>query len=168
MNPSHDAVAAPLAAPSILDRLLDKEPDLSVDTPRTRQMQLRDALESLRRDLEALLNTRRCPTTPPASLPRLKRSLLSFGMGDFIGANMVTKEQRQIFALSLEEAVRDGEPRFRNLAVTVLDPREAGERMLRLRIEAMVVLEDSAVPVLFSSQINPATMRFSVAGARHV
>jgi predicted component of type VI protein secretion system len=89
-------------------------------------------------------------------------------MGDFIGANMVTKEQRQIFALSLEEAVRDGEPRFRNLAVTVLDPREAGERMLRLRIEAMVVLEDSAVPVLFSSQINPATMRFSVAEARHV
>ena len=62
-------VSAPLAAPSILDRLLDSEPDLSVDTPRTRQKQVRDALESLRRDLESVLNTRRCATTPPPLCP---------------------------------------------------------------------------------------------------
>jgi type VI secretion system protein ImpF len=161
-------VSAPLAAPSILDRLLDGEPDLSVDTPRTRQKQVRDALESLRRDLEAVLNTRRCATTPPAGLPRLRRSLLTYGVGDFIGANMVTREQRQVFAATLEEAIRESEPRFRNLAVSVLDPRDAGERVLRLRIEAMVVLEDSAVPVLFASSINPATLRFSVAEASYV
>jgi type VI secretion system protein ImpF len=168
MNGLHESGATPLSAPSLLDRLLDREPDLSVDTPRTRQAQMRDALESLRRDLEALLNTRRCAVTPPAGLTRLRRSLLTFGMGDFIGANMVTTEQRQVFAAAMEEAIRESEPRFRNLAVSVLDPREAGERVLRLRIEAMVVLEDSAVPVLFSSQINPATLRFSVAEARHV
>ena len=81
---------------------------------------------------------------------------------------MVTREQRQVFAATLEEAIRDSEPRFRNLSVSVLDPRDAAERVLRLRIEATVVLEDSAVPVLFASSVNPATLRFSVAEASYV
>ena len=161
-------VSASLAAPSLLDRLLDAEPDRLADPPRSRPQQVSDALESLRRDLETVLNTRRCPTTPPGALPQLKRSLLTYGVGDFIGANMITREQRAVFARTLEESIRDSEPRFRNLAVSVLDPHEAGERVLRLRIEAMVVLEDNAVPVLFASSINPATLRFSVAEARHV
>lgn len=161
-------LATSLAAPSLLDRLLDAEPDLSVDTPRTRQRQVRDALESLRRDLEAVLNTRRCPATPPGGLKQLRRSLLTFGVGDFIGANMVTREQRQVFAAALEEQIRDSEPRLRNLSVSVLDPRDGGERVLRLRIEASVVLEDHAVPVLFASSINPATLRFSVSEAGYV
>ena len=159
--------SAPLAAPSILDRLLDAEPELSVDTPRSRQKQVGDALESLRRDLEVVLNTRRCPKTPPASLPRLRRSLLTFGVGDFIGANMTTREQRRVFAASLEEAIRECEPRLRALSVSVLDPRDSAERVMRLRIEATVVLEDSAVPVLFASSVNPATLRFSVAEASY-
>ncbi len=129
---------------------------------------MRDALESLRRDLEGVLNTRRCPTTPPPGLPRLRRSLLTYGVGDFIGANMTTREQRAVFAAGLEEAIRDCEPRFRQLSVTVLDPREATERVLRLRIEAMVTLEGSTTPVLFASSVNPATLRFSVAEASHV
>ena len=161
-------VSAPLAAPSLLDRLLDAEPDKSVDPPRTRQRQVSDALESLRRDLETVLNTRRCPNTPPKKLPRLRRSLLTYGLGDFIGANMITREQRQMFATTIEEAIRESEPRFRNLSVSVMDPRDSAERVLRLRIEAMVVLEDSAVPVLFASSVNPATLRFSVAEASYV
>ena len=161
-------VSAPLAAPSLFDRLLDAEPDKTADPPRTRQKQVADALESLRRDLETVLNTRRCPKTPSKVLPRLRRSLLTYGVGDFIGANMITREQRQMFATTIEEAIRESEPRFRNLSVSVMDPRDAAERVLRLRIEAMVVLEDSAVPVLFASSINPATLRFSVAEASYV
>ena len=161
-------VSAPLAAPSLFDRLLDAEPDKTMDPPRTRQKQVADALESLRRDLETVLNTRRCPKTPSKALPRLRRSLLTYGVGDFIGANMITREQRQMFATTIEEAIRESEPRFRNLSVSVMDPRDTAERVLRLRIEAMVVLEDSAVPVLFASSINPATLRFSVAEASYV
>ncbi len=160
--------AVPLAAPSILDRLLDDAPDLSVDVPRTRQAQMRDALASLRRDLEWLLNTRCCATTPPGSLPQLRRSLLSFGVSDFIGANMTTVEQRRTFAGRLEATVHACEPRLQNVSVSVLDPRESTERVLRLRIEATILLEDSSVPVLFTSSVNPTTLRFSVAEASYV
>ena len=157
------AHVVPLAAPSILDRLLDDAPDLSVDPPRTRQAQMRDALTSLRRDLEVLLNTRCCATSPPSELPQLRQSLFSFGVSDFMGANMTTVEQRRVFAARLEDTVRACEPRLRNVTVGVMDPRESAERVLRLRIEATIVLEDSPVPVLFTSSISPTTLRFAVA-----
>ncbi len=157
-----------LAAPSLLDRLIDQAPDLSLDPPRSRQAQMRDALDSIRRDLEALLNTRRHPVSPPAALVQLRRSLLSYGTADFIGANLVTIEQRRVFAARLEDAIRESEPRLRQLAVSVLDPRDSAERVLRLRIEANVTLDDLSVPVLFASTISPATLRFSVSEASHV
>lgn len=157
-----------LSAPSVLDRLLDNAPDLLVDPPRTRQAQTRDALESLCRDLEALLNARRCHITPPPGLRQLRTSLLSYGVADFIGANLATREQRQVFAAKVEEAVRTFEPRLRNVSVSVLDPRESAERVLRLRIEATVVLVVGPTPVLFASSVNPTTLRFSVAEASDV
>ena len=163
-----DQLGATLSAPSVLDRLLDTAPDLSVDPPRTRQAQMRDALDSLGRDLEALLNTRRLHITPPAALGQLRTSLYSYGVADFIGANLGSREQRQVFAARLEDAIRTFEPRFRNISVTVLDLREAAERVLRLRIEATVVLVVGPTPVLFASSVNPATLRFSVAEASHV
>ncbi len=157
-----------LSAPSVLDRLLDSSPDLSIDPPRTRQTQMREALDSLCRDLETLLNTRRRPITPPASLPQLRTSLLNYGVADFIGANMGTREHREVFASKLEEAIRVFEPRLRDVSVVVLDPQESAERVLRLRIEATVLLVAEPTPVLFASTVNPATLRFSVAEAHHV
>lgn len=163
-----DQVGTTLSAPSVLDRLLDFAPDLRIDPPRTRQTQMRDALDSLSRDLEALLNTRRLHITPPAALQQLRTSLFSYGVADFIGANLGTREQRQVFAVKLEEAIRTFEPRFRNVSVTVQDPRESSERVLRLRIEATVVLVVGPIPVLFTSSVNPTTLRFAVAEASHV
>ena len=160
--------AVPLGQASLLDRLIDTAPDLRQDPPRTRQMQTRETLESLRRDLEALLNTRQRPTTPPAEYPELARSLLTYGTADFISANMVTTEQRRVFAARLEEAIHESEPRLRSLTVSVLNPRDTSERVLRLRIEATVTLDDQALPVLFSSTVSPSTLRFSVAEASDV
>ncbi len=157
-----------LSAPSVLDRLLDPAPDLSIDPPRSRQTQRRDALDSLCRDLETLLNTRRRPITPPSALAQLRTSLLSYGVADFIGANMGTREQRDVFAAKIEEAIRTFEPRLQHLSVSVLDPQESAERVLRLRIEATVLLVAEPTPVLFASTVNPATLRFSVAEASHV
>ncbi|MGO7917306.1 type VI secretion system baseplate subunit TssE, partial [Rhizobium ruizarguesonis] len=54
-------------ARSILDRLIDEAPDRTADPPGSFVDQVRDVREAIRRDLEALLNTRRCPATPPAA-----------------------------------------------------------------------------------------------------
>ncbi len=148
---------------SVFDRLLDDAPDLMVEIPQTRAAHTRALTEAVRRDLEALLNARRRPTTPPASLPELRRSLFTYGMSDFVSANLITAEQRRIFAAKLAETIRMFEPRFKSVSVTVLDPRDAAERVLRLRIEALMVIDSDPVPMLFQTNLNPATLRFSIA-----
>jgi len=45
--------------PSVLDRLLDANPDLSRDPPKSRGQHLAELRQAVRRDLEALLNARR-------------------------------------------------------------------------------------------------------------
>ncbi len=157
----------PVPARSLLDRLLDDEPDQRVERIETRQGQLRASVEALRRDLEALLNARCCPTTPPRGLPELQRSLLTYGTSDFTMANLLSRDQRERFARQLEQVVLAFEPRFRSLAVTVLDPRNSSERVLRLRIEALAILQEETLPIVLSTELNPVTLRFAVADTAH-
>jgi type VI secretion system protein ImpF len=44
--------------PSVLDRLIDEEPSVSTEPANTRQKSLRQLKQSVRRDLEWLLNSR--------------------------------------------------------------------------------------------------------------
>jgi len=53
---------------SVLDRLIDQEPERKLEPPLTRSQSLRELKAALRRDLEWLLNTRRTIEEPPASL----------------------------------------------------------------------------------------------------
>lgn len=151
-----------LEAPSLLDRLLDAAPELSFDPPTTRQQALRDARAALRRDLEALLNTRSFPRTPPTALKELRSSLLAYGTPDFIGVAMISRDQRLAFARKLEATIRTFEPRLRDALVTVLDSRNATDRLLRLRIEATAVFQEGTVPMAFASAMDPTTLRFQV------
>lgn len=155
-----------LQAPSLLDRLLDDAPEVLVDASRTRQQQLRGIRAALGRDLEALLNTRCCPVTPPPGLTELRASLLAYGTPDFIGVTMVSRDQRQAFARKLEATIRTFEPRLRDVAVTVLDARNATERMMRLRINATAILHEDTAAVTFASALDPTTLLFRIAEER--
>ena len=87
--------------PSVLDRLIDVEPDVSRDPPRGHGQVLRDVLKSVRRDLENLLNTRvRCKPLP-ADLEEVHQSLVSYGIPDLTAASMGTKEERDRFCTVL-------------------------------------------------------------------
>ena len=75
--------------PSVLDRLLDFEPEVNREAPRSRNQVLRELKQSVRRDLENLLNTKtRCVPCPP-HLEELKQSLLNYGIPDFTSASLV-------------------------------------------------------------------------------
>src|SRR5438132_410989 len=83
--------------PSVLDRLLDFEPDVSREAQRSRNQVLRELKLSVRRDLENLLNTKtRCLTWPP-HLEELKQSLVNYGIPDFTSASMGSPRDREEF-----------------------------------------------------------------------
>lgn len=147
---------------SLLDRLIDDEPERATDPPCARSEALRRAREGFRRDLESLLNTRRIPVTPPAAFAALRGALPSYGVEDFVGAPLATPEQRAELAQALEATIKAFEPRFRSVRVTLVKGRDPLERLLRIRIEAVVHLGAGPEPVAFETALDPAIRSFSV------
>ena len=54
--------------PSLIDRLIDRDPRAGADPPTTRAQSIRQLKAALRRDLEWLLNTRRNPDAAAEAL----------------------------------------------------------------------------------------------------
>ena len=152
-------------ASSVLDRLLDSEPDRPSDQSMSLTAQTRQLRESIRRDLEALLNTRRSPLSPPAHLPELADSALSYGVDGFVSANLVTDEAKVDLARALERRIARTETRLANVHVTILRNRNTGERTLKMRIEASFRLQDETPPIRFETTIDPSSQRFSIESA---
>ena len=64
------------------------------------------------------------------------------------------------FRQIIEAAVKRCEPRFRRVRVTLLNAEESVERTMRLRIEALMQVEPAPEPIVFDSQLDPATGNF--------
>lgn len=150
--------------PSVLDRLIDHEPDVPREAPRSRAQTLRDMKFAVRRDLENLLNTRCRVSGWPPELEELRTSLVSYGIPDFTGMNLAPARQREAFRLMLEDAVRQFEPRFARVTVHLLENADQGDRALRFRIDAMLRVEPAPEPVAFDSALEPSTGTFEVRG----
>lgn len=147
---------------SLLDRLIDDAPDLSNDPPITRTQEMIAIRNGFRRDLEALLNTRRLCRTPPKAYDLLPESLSGYGVEDFVGAPLATYEQRQDLAAAVEVTIRAFEPRFTAVTVTLVKARDAAERRQTIRIEAVARLAHGPEPVTFETALDPTTRRFQI------
>jgi type VI secretion system protein ImpF len=150
--------------PSVLDRLLDFEPDVGREAQKTANQVLRALKHSVRRDLENLLNTRsRCLPWPP-ELAELKQSLVNYGVPDITGASFGAPEEREGFCRTLEQVIRRHEPRFRSVKVALLENIEPLDRVLRFRIDAMLEVKPAPEPVVFDSSLRLVDGDFEVKG----
>ena len=102
---------------SILDRLLDDNPGVQAEVAPTPLQAQRDLHQAVRRDLEALLNSRRRVVPYPASMQELDRSLVNYGIPDFTGASLSSLDSRAQFVRVIEAAIRRFEPRFKSVKV---------------------------------------------------
>jgi type VI secretion system protein ImpF len=151
--------------PSLLDRLLDDEPGVNREALRSRFQVLREMKRAVQRDLEALLNTRRRCLPVPDGLTELDESLVDYGLPDFTGVSLASYESREQFRHGLETVLRDWEPRFKSVTVTLLDASEPLDRTLRFRIDALLHAQPAPEPVVFDSALEPGTGSFQVKGA---
>lgn len=148
--------------PSMLDRLLDPNPEQARDAPRARGQALAELRSSVGRDLENLLNTRqRCLSFPP-ELTELDQSMVNYGIPDFSGANFATPQGRQEFQIAIERAIRRFEPRFKTVKVSLRENLEPEDRTIRFRIEALMYAEPAPEQMVYDSFIDPVTRDFSV------
>lgn len=148
--------------PSILDRLLDNEPQLQVEAERDKHQQLRDLRASVRRDLETLLNTRYRMLSPPPEFEHLEQSLLNYGLPDLATVNISDGDKKKEFTRDLEHILREYEPRFKTVKVRVQENNETTDRTLRFRIDATLYADPAPEVVVFDSILEPVSRTVNV------
>lgn len=148
---------------SVLDRLLgDDDPGAGGGTPRSRSMAR--LKESLQRDLEWLLNTRRTIEPAEASHPRVQGSVHHFGLPDLTSLAAGSDEVRRQLVRQVEEAIARFEPRLSRVRVTAASDAPGGGRELRFVVEALLKVEPEPERVTFDTLLEVASGTFQVNG----
>lgn len=150
--------------PSVFDRLLDLDPDRPQDARLSQRQLLQGHKNSIRRDLEVLLNTQQPSRRIADSRPEIPTSLLQYGSPGFHGLMLATREQHLALARSLQELIGIFEPRLRNVRVTLGDDKTRSLRALSLKIRAETRFDDTDETVTFDTQLDPSTRQFRVVG----
>ncbi|MDP4025120.1 type VI secretion system baseplate subunit TssE [Methylobacterium sp. NEAU 140] len=152
--------ARPEKAPqiSVLDRLLlggEAEPE-------GRNALARRLREAVRRDLEALFNTRPLCRSWPRDLRELDRSILSYGLPDLQSRTVITDEQREGLRREVEAVIRRFEPRLHEPVVEYAASANPLDRSLRFRIHGRLVLEAGGDAVVYDTRIDPASREIRI------
>lgn len=150
--------------PSVLDRLIDYEPEIRREAPRSRNQVLRDLKQSVRRDLENLLNTRLRSVPWAPEMKYLKKSLVSYGLPDLTGSSPVSPKDREEFRRTIESVVKQYETRLRKLTVKLTDSPNSIDRTIRFHIDAVLQAEPAPEPISFDSTLRLANGLFEVKG----
>lgn len=147
--------------PSIIDRLIDLEPRLSEEAPKSRSTSLRELKQSVRRDLEWLLNSRCYIDHIDEHLEEIKKSVLFYGLPDFTGISAKNYLEQKRLTRALEATIKYFEPRFLDLKVT-LEPVSTTDRHLKFRIEARLNTEPTPEPIAFDTVLQLGSGDFQV------
>ena len=145
-----------LITQSLIDRLAERE-----QWPETRSASIAMYRESLKRDLEWLLNTRQ-PVMPELDdFPITAASILNFGLPDihsFDGS--AGKEQNSLMA-ALERCIRTFEPRIRQPRV-FLTRTDLLSRSLRFHIEGQIFYENMDEEIKFDTVLEMISGEYEV------
>lgn len=147
--------------PSILDRLIDLEPTNSNEAAKSRSQGLKELKQSVRRDLEWLLNTRHGIEEISEDLKEVSNSLAKYGLPDFTGLSSQNDDDRKDLIRNVETALRIFEPRFMNLNVT-LEELNMVDRGVKFRIQATLRVEPTPEPVVFDTILQVGSGEFEV------
>jgi len=150
---------------SVLDRLIDYEPQNSQEAPPTRSQSVRLLKEGVRRDLEWLLNTRLVAVAPDEKLREVGKSVYAYGLPDFTIYSLSSPNDRTKLVRHLQTAIKQFEPRLARVRVVPLEAAEAASRTLRFRIEAMLLMDPAPELISFDTVLQLSTGQCEVSNA---
>ena len=141
---------------SVLDRLSD-----AGDKPTTYAASVRALKESIRRDLEELLNTRRAPAEEMEGFEEAAGTVLNYGLAELSSLMPSSVNGAREVQRAVERCLADFEPRLRDVTVEVLHG-ELTVREIRLHIEARIPMRPSATAVSFDTMLDLTSGLYSV------
>jgi type VI secretion system protein ImpF len=148
--------------PSILDRLFDNEPHNQVEPKLEHHQVLKQLRNSIRRDLECLLNTRFHLIQPSSDLVEVDKSIFNYGLPDLATVNIMDIERRKNFINHLENTLKNYEPRFKSVRVSFIENTETVDRTLRFRIDTVIYADPLPEVVVYDSILDSVTRSVSV------
>ena len=151
---------------SLLDRLIDREPQNRADAPVSRAQSVRLLKLSLRRDLEWLLNSRRIAEPAPESFVELNQSLYHYGLPDFSALSIASPRDRNYLLRELEHSIATFEPRLKDVRVTLVDSPLEGTRALRFQIEGLLQMDPAPEQISFDTVLQLNSGEYQIKGER--
>lgn len=143
--------------PSLLDRLVDDQPDQKEEAPDSRFITLSKLREVVKRDLADLLNTCHLAATEDLSeYPEVARSVLNFGVPDLTGVSLHSIDIGALERM-VRQAIIDFEPRILRDTVRVqafVAEDQMNHNALTFQIEGDLWAEPAPVPIVLQSSFD--------------
>jgi len=150
---------------SVLDRLVDDSRDTPVDPPLTRAESVRRLKNSLRRDIEWLLNSRRPVLPIPESYSETNASVLAYGMPDVSSMRVDTPQDEKRLLAALESAIATFEPRLVDVRVRPHQRPRGRVHTLHFQIEGMLLIEPAPEHISFDTFLEVSRGAYQVGEA---
>jgi type VI secretion system protein ImpF len=149
---------------SVLDRLIDREPDNGSEAAPTRAQSVRQLKASLRRDLEWLLNSRRTPEAVDGEFEELEKSLYNFGLPDATSLNWDSARDRGRLARMIEQVLGTFEPRISGIRVAAIEAAAGAQHVMRFQIEGMLEMDPAPEHISFDTLLQLSSGEYQVKG----
>ena len=134
----------------LFERLVDLEPKVREEPRPFRMLNRRELRESVRREMERLLNTR-CPI-PPHLLYGRVRSVVDYGVPDLVAFSPRSADDQNRLRVLMAKTIEAYEPRLRRVRV-VLETFDRKGQALQMRVEGDLVVGAITEPVSFPTVI---------------
>ncbi|WP_373061934.1 type VI secretion system baseplate subunit TssE [Gemmatimonas sp.] len=148
--------------PSLLDRLTDEAPQVSGDVAVSREESVRRFRQAVQRDVESLLNTRRCIVEIGPAHAELRRSVHEYGIPDTTGLAVGTVAGRKLLTDDIKDALQRFEPRLMNVTVRLTDSDQVRTPQVCFAIEATLRMDPSPEQIVFDTVLEIASGSYAV------
>jgi type VI secretion system protein ImpF len=145
-----------LITQSLIDRLTQVE-----EWPETRSASITMYRESLKRDVEWLLNTRQPVMPELEGFPLTEASVLNFGLPDIHSFDGSGGKENNALTVALERCIRTFEPRISQPRV-FLARTDLLSRSLRFHIEGQIVYENMDEEIKFDTVLELISGEYEV------
>ena len=143
--------------PSLLDRLLDDEPEKKEESRDRRVLSLKQLRESVRRDLAWLLNVTNLEAAQDLeAYPQVRRSVVNYGMPDLTGHTVSTMDVSAVERI-LRQVVVEFEPRILKHSIRVrlvVDEAQMSHNAVTFEIEGELWAQPVPLQIYLKTELD--------------
>ena len=149
--------------PSVFDRLVGLSPKGGMEEVVARGRSVKAFRESVKRDLEWLLNTRQPIDCVPDSCPELQRSLYTYGLRDNSHLSLRSANAKKQLEKDIKCAIDNFEPRLKDVRVS-LQPSSDSSRVLHFLIDGLLRIDPAPERIFFDTTLEVSSGEYRVKG----